>query len=97
MTGWAGRALAGPYDLVRLTCEQATRVASARLDGPIPLAQRLRLAIHLAICRWCRRYARQIAFLRRVAAAASEAPAADTAPRLPEDARARIKAALKTQ
>ena len=49
------------------SCKQAIRLQSAALDHKLPLRQRLGLRIHLLLCKWCRRYGKQITFLRSVA------------------------------
>jgi len=53
---------------VRLTCKEAARLISERLDRDLPLAQRTALRLHLAVCEACTRVAAQYAFLRRAAA-----------------------------
>jgi predicted anti-sigma-YlaC factor YlaD len=77
------------------TCEEATRIASSRLDDTASLVQKARLAMHLAICVWCRRYVRQIAFLRRVMRRLAEPPAGLGSTALPAEASERAKAALR--
>ncbi len=37
------------------------------LDHPLSPAKRLGLWLHLLICKWCRRYGKQIRFLRETA------------------------------
>jgi hypothetical protein len=49
------------------SCREATRLQSEAMDSPLRLRQRIGLRIHLFLCRWCRRYGRQIDFLRVVA------------------------------
>lgn len=49
------------------SCREATRLQSELMDGPLPLRKRVGLRIHLVLCKWCRRYGRQIGFLRTVA------------------------------
>lgn len=49
------------------SCREATRLQSEAMDRPLRLRQRIGLRIHLILCRWCRRYGRQIGFLRSVA------------------------------
>jgi hypothetical protein len=49
------------------SCREATRLQSEAMDRPLRLRQRLGLRIHLFLCKWCRRYGRQIGFLRSVA------------------------------
>jgi hypothetical protein len=46
------------------SCKKAVRLQSEALDRELPFRQRLGLRIHLALCKWCRRYGRQITFLR---------------------------------
>ena len=45
-------------------CREASRLQSLALDGPLSFSQRLGLRIHLLLCRWCRRYGKQLSFLR---------------------------------
>jgi hypothetical protein len=53
---------------MRLTCKEATRLASQRLDRDFRLGERLALRLHLAICGGCASAARQMAFLRKAVA-----------------------------
>ena len=46
------------------TCHQATQAQSKHLDGHLCGSGRVGLWIHLVICRWCRRYDRQIRKIR---------------------------------
>lgn len=46
------------------SCKQVVRLQSAALDRKLPPHQRLGLRIHLLLCKWCRRYGKQITFLR---------------------------------
>lgn len=48
-----------------LSCRQASEFVSQAQDAPLGLPQRLRLAVHLAACDACRRFARQLEFLRQ--------------------------------
>lgn len=45
-------------------CLDATRAMSASQDQDLALGERVSLQIHLAICPQCRRFERQVAFLR---------------------------------
>lgn len=47
------------------TCRQVTRLQSGALDRRLSWLERLGLRLHLLVCKWCRRYGRQIRFLRR--------------------------------
>src|SRR2546428_11735212 len=63
-------------------CKTAARLQSEALDHKLPLRQRFGLRVHLMLCKWCRRYGKQITFLRD---AAHEHPdeLAEPAPRNP--------------
>lgn len=50
-----------------LNCREASRAQSEQLDHPLPRATRIGLWLHLIICKWCRRYGKQIRFLRETA------------------------------
>jgi hypothetical protein len=56
-------------DLVRrpmiISCKEASRLLSQGQDRELSLGERVRLRVHLAICRGCRAFGAQIAFLRR--------------------------------
>jgi hypothetical protein len=47
-----------------LTCKEATKLASQRMDRRLGFAERAGLRIHLAICDGCARVTKQMAFLR---------------------------------
>ena len=49
------------------TCRDASRLQSEALDGRLTMTQRWGLRLHLLLCKWCRRYGRQISFLRQAA------------------------------
>jgi len=75
-------------------CKEATRLQSDALDRPLSRFQRIGLRIHLALCVWCKRYGKQIKFLRTAAQHCEH----DHSPEqtMPPEARERIKRALKT-
>lgn len=47
-----------------LSCERASSLSSERLDRSLTVRERLALGFHLAMCTLCRRFARQLAFMR---------------------------------
>jgi len=47
-----------------LSCKEATRLVSESLDRELPVRQRLSLRFHLMMCYLCRRYRKQLHFLR---------------------------------
>ncbi len=76
-------------------CREVARLTSEALDHPLPLGLRLRLSLHRRLCAWCARYARQLAFLHDAARHASEHLDHLPGPALPDEARARMKQALR--
>lgn len=48
------------------SCAEAARKISDSQDAPLPAAARIGLWLHLAICRHCQRYYRQVRLLRSV-------------------------------
>jgi len=52
---------------LRMTCEDTSQLISERMDHDLPLADRIRVAIHLAICEFCRYYKNQLETLRALA------------------------------
>jgi predicted anti-sigma-YlaC factor YlaD len=76
------------------SCRAAARLQSEAMDHPLRLRQRLGLRLHLMLCRWCRRYGRQIGFLRRLAR--EQEPHEVTPPQvLRPEARERMKQRLR--
>lgn len=92
-----------------LSCKDATRLVSEKLDRELPLWQRLSLRMHVFLCRGCSRYAHQIESLEEVvtehyrvegleeAVTEHYREAQPTGPlaELPSDAMERIKASLR--
>jgi len=50
---------------ILLSCKKASHLLSEAQDRPLNLGERLRLDMHLAICKGCRNYRQQMAFIRR--------------------------------
>lgn len=77
-------------------CRQAARLQSDALDSKLRLAQRLGLRLHLFLCKWCRRYGRQIAFLRTAVHQHADDERVFPKRGLSTEARERIKRALES-
>ena len=78
-------------------CREASRLQSRALDHSLSLAQRFGLRLHLFLCQWCRRYGKQIRFLRQ---AVREHPGEvnEAMPRtLSPEARERLKQSLRDE
>lgn len=80
-----------------LTCREAVRLQSQSLERPLSLTERVGLKIHLALCRWCKRYGIQIRFLRSVAQKLSDLPKTLPTQSLSPEARDRMKQKLRTE
>ena len=50
--------------MVRLSCQQASRLLSQQQDQPLAVVARLRLRLHLAYCEACSNVSRQFETLR---------------------------------
>ena len=78
-------------------CREATRLQSEALDHPLGLGQRIGLRIHLVLCKWCRRYGKQIGFLRSAAHRHEEHEQCLPPQSLTQEARERIKRRLRDE
>ena len=76
------------------SCKEAARLQSIALDRKLPMRQRFGLRLHLLLCKWCRRYGKQITFLRNAAHEHADELAKPVAQMLQEEARERIKRRL---
>jgi len=77
------------------SCREAARLQSQVLDHPLPIRQRIGLRVHLMLCKWCRRYGKQIRWLRTVAYDHAEELSEAAPQRLSAEARERIKQRLE--
>src|SRR5689334_318370 len=78
------------------SCREATRLQSDAMDQPLPLRKRIGLRIHLLLCRWCRRYGKQIGFLRSIAHEHAKHEKTLPLQALQPEAKERMKARLKS-
>lgn len=76
------------------TCRQASRLQSDALDQPLSLPKRFGLRLHLLVCKWCRRYGKQIRFLRQAAHEHPDEVNESTPHTLSREARERLKRSL---
>lgn len=79
------------------TCRDASRFQSEALDRKLSFSKRLGLAMHLLICKWCRRYGKQIRFMREAAREHSENLSEAVPQQLSAEARERIKRRLHSE
>jgi hypothetical protein len=77
-------------------CKTAARLQSEALDRKLSLRQRFGLRVHLLLCKWCRRYGKQITFLHSAAHEHPDKMAEPVPHKLSAEARDRIKQKLRT-
>jgi hypothetical protein len=77
------------------SCRDASRLQSEALDKELSLSKRFGLSLHLLVCKWCRRYGKQIRFLRDAAHEHSENLSEAVPQKLSAEARERIKQRLQ--
>lgn len=75
-------------------CREATRLQSEALDHPLAPRKGIGLRIHLVLCKWCRRYGKQVAFLRNAAHEHPDKMAEPVPQNLSDEARERIRQKL---
>jgi predicted anti-sigma-YlaC factor YlaD len=86
------------WRLLNLPCAGVTRLASESLDRDLGRLERFAHQSHILYCRACRRYSCQINLVRRAMRQLATRLATDQplpGPGLPQDARERIRRALK--
>lgn len=84
--------------ILKMRCEEASRLGSEGLDRRLTLSEKMGVAAHLAICASCRRFRRQLALVQQWAQQALNLdPASEAIPpaKLSEHRRALIKQALR--
>jgi hypothetical protein len=76
-------------------CKAANRLQSEAFDHKLSLPQRLGLRIHLVLCKWCRRYGKQIAFVHNTAHSHPDELTKSMPQQLSEESRERIRQQLR--
>lgn len=81
---------------LKITCEDTSPLISEMMDHTLPLSKRLRVGIHLALCKMCRAYQAQLKIVQNLARKLGQQdPPLPPEVRLTEDCKERIKSALK--
>ena len=76
-------------------CREVTRLLSQGMDCPLPLRTRAALRLHFTVCDYCRRYAKQLKFLREVSRALPRRGVDRSTVTLPEATKARLRQPLQ--
>ena len=82
------------WHVLLTNCREASRLQSEALDRSLNFSESAGLRLHLVCCRWCRRYGRQLRFLR-LAARQSEIASGVPPQGLSAEARERMKQAIR--
>ena len=90
------KALAAGLGELSPNCRHAVRLQSEALNHPLTFRERLGLRFHLLLCKWCRRYASHVDFLR-TAARHDESEIDSTPQKLSPQGRERIKQRLHSE
>ena len=77
------------------SCRDVTRLQSLALDQSLPVAKQVGLRLHLLLCKWCRRYGKQIRFLRRAVREHQDKTVEPVSQSLTPEARAKLKRSLQ--
>lgn len=80
-----------------ITCREAARLLSDKLEYPLPLYKRIYLRMHLAMCSGCSLYGRQIKALKNLVSRridANQEISLSSTSSLSDDARHRMKSAI---
>jgi hypothetical protein len=78
-------------------CREASRLQSEALDKKLSFSRRVGLRLHLLICKWCRRYGKQIRFLRSAAEQCPDHLTEAVPQKLSAEARERIRERLRSE
>lgn len=73
-----------------VSCRESARLQSEALDRRLPFRHRLGLRVHLLLCKWCRRYGRQISLLHEAMHQHHETAVESIPQKLSDSARERI-------
>lgn len=79
----------------RLTCKETTQLVSQGLDRKLSWGERVSVRLHFLVCEACRRFERQIEFLRTAVRQGAAQLDEASSLRLPATARERIQSALR--
>ena len=77
------------------TCPEVIRILSLGMEKKLPLLLRLKLRIHYLMCSFCKRYMKQLKYIREVSREFPEKIGDVSDASLPADAKERMKAALR--
>jgi hypothetical protein len=77
-------------------CRDVARLQSDSMDRKLSLSERVGVRLHLALCKWCRRYGNHLRVLRSAAHHCDEHQQAQASKGLSAEARERIRQKLQS-
>jgi len=83
-----------------LSCKDVTQLISESMDRSLPLGKRIGVRIHLLVCRFCKRYERQLLQIRETVkqlVTGEETPGEAFFEPLSDGARERIRQSLRSR
>ncbi len=82
--------------LMMPNCRETSRLVSESMDRKLPLFKRLVLRLHLRMCKYCHRFERQLLMMRQISRHINQhIERLDTSISLPDEARERIRIAIR--
>lgn len=79
-----------------IKCKEASQLASRALDCKLSFRERFALKLHLLICKYCKRFDKQLRKLSIAISSMNKNIENDTNIKLPSEARARIVKSLES-
>ena len=76
-------------------CDEMSLLASESLDHPLPPRIRLKMKLHHLFCKWCKRYKKQLHFIRETLGDAPEKLGEASKQLLPPAGKDRIREAIR--
>ena len=77
------------------TCPEVVRILSLGMEKELPLATRIKLRVHYLMCSFCKRYMKQLKYIRQVSREFPDKIGEVSDASLSADAKEQIKAALR--
>ena len=80
-----------------LTCKEITELATDYVEGETPFGQRVSVWMHLAMCKACKRYVRQVTTLHQIASRLFSTADRVYLEELTPEAKARIESRIQAE
>lgn len=80
-----------------LNCKQTSQLVSQSLDRRLTLQERFAVKVHLWICKYCRRFSRQLMAMRVGLQRMTQSVEDDTTVHMPSESKARIAKVLESE